>query len=135
MQQITCVLIIVIMMIEGSTGNENDSMYLIKDIRMENSWYMIYAERNGELYKIISNEKLETDNCEKIIVGNSYKLILESRRDNAPEINGIKITPLNYADVKCFHYDEESVICIEPENDIYDLHYTKNLEGTCYVKE
>jgi len=116
-------------------GRGEGSMYLIKKIKSKNSWYIIYAKKQDSLYKIVvRKEGLSGDDCKKIVVGKYYDLELKSRRDNAPEINGVKLKPVNYLDVECFSYDEETEICIEPKKGIYDLYYTDDLKGLCYLK-
>lgn len=108
--------------------------YLIKEIKAKNLWYIIYAEKQDSLYKIIvRKEEKSNENCDKIIVGNYYKLNLQARSENVPEIGGVKLKPVNSLDVHCYAYDEKTKICIEPEKGIFDLHYTKDLKGLCYV--
>ena len=60
-------------------NREVTSLYKIKKIKNEKSFYTIYAVRNDSTFKIISH----TDNttvfdCEKIKVGNSYILDLKT---------------------------------------------------------
>jgi len=110
-------------------------MYLIKEIRSKNSWYIIYAQKQDSLYKIVVGKENKIDtSCKKITVGKYYNLDLKSRRANAPEIGGVKLQPVNYLDVDCYAYDEKTEICIEPKKGIYDLYYTKDLDGLCYLK-
>lgn len=115
----------------------DDSKYLIKKIRAKNSWHIIYAEKQDSLYKIVVGKAdvIRGDCDEKIAVGKYYDLELKSRRDNVPVINGIKLKPMNYLDVECYAYDEETEICIEPKKGILDLYYTDDLKGLCYLKK
>lgn len=116
-------------------GGKEESGYLIKKITSKNSWYIIYAKKQDSLYKIIvRKEDLWGGDCKKIAVGKYYDLELKSRRENAPEINGVKLKPANYLDVECYSYDHETEICIEPKKGIYDLYYTDDLKGLCYLK-
>jgi hypothetical protein len=109
--------------------------YLIKKIRTKNSWYIIYVERQDSLYKIVTGrEKSNKEDCQKIVIGKYYNLSLYSRRENAPVINGVKLKPANQLDVECYEYDDKTQICIEPRKGIYDLYYTKDLRGLCYLK-
>ncbi|WP_157370253.1 hypothetical protein [Aquiflexum balticum] len=125
----------------GSKGlnqdRNDDSKYLIKKIRAMNSWHIIYAEKQGSLYKIVVGkaDEVRGDCDEKIAVGEYYDLELKSRRDNAPVINGVKLKPMNYLDVECYAYDEETEICIEPKKGILDLYYTDDLIGLCYLRK
>jgi len=118
-----------------SAQSDNNSDYLIKKIKSKNSWLIIYAERQDTLYKIVvGKEDVANTKCRKIAVGKNYNLDLYSRRENAPEIGGVKLKPANYLDVQCYSYDEKTEICIEPKKGIYDLYYTKDLKGLCYIK-
>jgi len=111
-------------------GQKEEPGYLIKKIKSKNSWHIIYAQKQDSLYKIV--------------VGKYYDLELKSRRENVPVINGVKLKPVNYLDVKspaydkegveCYSYDEKTEICIEPKKGIYDLYYTDDLKGLCYLK-
>ncbi|MAL12735.1 MAG: hypothetical protein CL554_19880 [Algoriphagus sp.] len=126
-------------------GQKEEPGYLIKKIKSKNSWHIIYAQKQDSLYKIVvGKEGLSRDNCKKIVVGKYYDLELKSRRENVPVINGVKLKPVNYLDVKspaydkegveCYSYDEKTEICIEPKKGIYDLYYTDDLKGLCYLK-
>src|SRR6218665_62905 len=116
------------------TQDKSASGYLIKKIRTKNSWYIIYAEKQDSLYKIVTGREKGNENCQKIVVGKYYNLELYSRRENAAVINGIKLKPVNQLDIECFEYDDKTQICIEPKNGIYDLYYTRDLKGLCYLK-
>ncbi len=112
----------------------DDSKYLIKKIRAKNSWHIIYAEKQESLYKIVVGKAdMIRGDCERISVGKYYSLELKSIRDNAPEINGIKLKPVNY--VGCYVYDKSTEICLEPKKGILDLYYTDDLKGLCYLKK
>ena len=116
---------------------KSDSLYLIKSIDSVNNWYTIYATKNDSSYKIVvkkgNHQNLE---CKRVItVGQSYNLILHSRKNEAPEINGVKIKPVNSPDVQCYTYDETTNICIEPKKGIYDLYHTPGIKGLCYIVE
>ncbi|MDA3614207.1 hypothetical protein [Polluticaenibacter yanchengensis] len=124
-------------------GIQVNMLYLIKKIDKKDSWYLIYAERNDSLYKIVSKDQgKENANCNEIMIGKFYNIVLKSRKDNVPEINGIKLKPVNYIDarspaydkdgIECYLYDDKTEICIEPEKGIYDLYYTDDLKGICY---
>ena len=126
-------------------SKSSDTSYKIIKITKKNSWYIIYAERNDTVYKVVSKyDDSVLKNCKKVIEGKSYNLKLESKRDNVPVIGGVKLKPLNYLDVKshaydkdgmeCYRYDEETEICTEPKSGIYDLFYATNIKGLCYVK-
>lgn len=115
-----------------SQGKDDGSKYLIEKIKTKNSWYIIYAQKQDSLYKIVvGKEYLPGGDCNKIVVGKSYDLELKSRRENVPVINGVRLKPVNYLDVKssaydkegieCYSYDEKTEICIEPKKGIYDL--------------
>ncbi|MBW3520168.1 hypothetical protein [Flavobacterium sp. NKUCC04_CG] len=109
-------------------GIDDSSIYLITKIKSKNDWHIIYAVKRDSVYKIISHkEKLITDRCVKIAVGNYYNLKLDSKRENTVLSTGERITPVNFTG--CFEYDGETIICLEPERKIYDLHNIKKLKG------
>jgi hypothetical protein len=111
--------------------NSHDS-YLVKKIKSKKSWYVIYAMRNDSLYKIVSDKVKHQDRkCNQIVVGEKYDLILKS---NIPEVNGIKLMPINYLDVKTIFSPGQSVWSIEPRKGIFDTFHTDNLKGRCYTK-
>lgn len=111
----------------------NEKSYRIKEINKQNTWYVIYAEKNGNLYKIVSRpDDNYNSNCNKIIVGKYYVFELKSRKENAPNVNGVKLDPINYTG--CYQYDSITTICLEPKRGILDLFYTDDLKGICYLK-
>lgn len=58
--------------------SETNSMYRIKNIKNEKSFYIIYAMRNDSTFKIISNiSSANNFGCENIKVGKSYNLDLK----------------------------------------------------------
>jgi hypothetical protein len=128
--------LLIISCINSKSPSQIDSglEYRIKKIQNVNSWHIIYATKADSLYKVVVGQDSKVNKeCQKIVVGKYYNLQLYSRRENAPEINGVKLQPINYADIECYRYDEETEICIEPKKGIYDLHYASNLKGLCYI--
>lgn len=115
------------------TVSDNNTNYLIKKIDKNNSWYIIYAERKDTLFKIVSYAESKVDeNCKKIVVGGKYDFELKSKKENAPIIGGVKLDPVGYTG--CYEFDKETTICLEPKRGIYDLFYTNDLKGICYLK-
>jgi len=102
--------------------------YLIEKIKKKGDWYMIYASKEDTLYKIISKKiKNRVYECEKIKKGNKYKFQLKSEKDFAPTIDGIKISPINFNG--CYYYSDNTLICLEPENGIWELFTAQNVKG------
>lgn len=93
-----------------------------------NNYYLIYTIKGDSIFKIVS-EKNYVDNCKKIEVGKSYPLELISMRSSAPSIGGLKISPVNYLDVRCFQFNENTQIC--KEDGIDELYFAKDLKGLC----
>lgn len=115
--------------------DDRKKMYRISRVETKNNWFIIYAEKQDSIFKIISGkEPYLNGDCKKIKVGKSYSFELKPRRGNAPEIGGVKLNPVNYLDIECFSYDAYTEICIEPKKGIYDLYYTYNLKGLCYIE-
>ena len=114
---------------------KSDSLYIIKSIDSVNNWYTIYATKNDSSYKIVVKKENQNLGYKRVItVGQSYNLVLHSRKNEVPEINGVKIKPVNSLDVQCYTYDETTNICIEPKKGIYDLYHTPNIKGLCYIE-
>ena len=111
----------------------SDISYLIKKIDKENSWYIIYAERKDSLYKIVSKiDDSINENCKILVVGKQYNFDLQSMKKNAPMIGNVKLDPVGYTG--CYQFDSKTAICLEPKKGIYDLFYTNDLKGICYLK-
>ncbi|HEU4496432.1 MAG TPA: hypothetical protein VFR70_05220 [Flavobacterium sp.] len=113
-----------------SLGNKNTELYRISRLDSINSYYLIYATKKDSTYKIVS-KKSYAKNCSEIKIGSDYQLHLKSMRDNAPTINGIRMSPINYLDIKCYQFDETTQIC--KEDGIYDLYFTDDIKGKCLV--
>ena len=115
------------------TLSVSDTNYRIKKIDKKNSWYIIYAESKDTLFKIVSYaENNMNGNCKKIVVGGLYNFELKSKKETAPIIGGVKLDPVGYTG--CYEFDNETTICLEPKRGIYDLFYTNDLKGICYLK-
>lgn len=116
--------------------SQSDSLYLVKKIDSINNWYTIYAAKNDSSFKIIVKKQDHQNlQCKRMIrVGQLYNLVLHSRKNEVPEINGVKIKPVNSLDIQCYTYDEATSICIEPKKGIYDLFHTPDIKGLCYLK-
>lgn len=110
--------------------DKKSDFYRISKLDSINTYFLIYATKKDSTYKIVSNKDY-AKNCNKIKVGSSYQLHLKSLKDNAPIINGIKMTPVNYLDIKCFQFDETTQIC--KEDGIYDLYFTDDIRGICLI--
>lgn len=120
---------------EPNVSGQSKSSYLIKEIDSINSWYVIYATKKDSIYKIITKkENNVAAGCKKLELGRSYQLALVSRKNEVPEINGVKIRPVNALDNQCYTYDEKTSICIEPSKGIFDLYHTPSVIGLCYKK-
>jgi len=116
--------------------DHSDTSYLIKNIKSKNDWHIIYAVRNDSLFKIVvKKEASGVQGGRKIIAGQYYNLVLHSRRENAPVIDGIKIRPINYLDIQCYTYDKNTTICIEPRKGILDLYHAENIKGLYFIEK
>jgi hypothetical protein len=115
-----------------SGQDNNDNSYQIKQIKTKKGWYIFYAVKNDTLFKIVSEKiKHKDQNCNTIEVGKYYKLVLHS---NIPEINGVKLMPINYLDVKTMYSPGQSVFSIEPKKGIFDTFHADNIKGRCFIE-
>ncbi len=105
--------------------------YTVTKLDSINNYYLIYAKKNDSVYKIVSKKEL-FPNCELITLGSNYEFKLKSMRENAPTFRGLKVSPINYMDIKCFQFDENTQIC--KEAGIYDLYFAENINGLCFIK-
>jgi len=105
---------------------KDNAKYEVYKIDSINSYYLVYAKKGDSLFKIVS-KKENAINQQKISVNKSYNFTLHSMSSQAPTINGIKLKPVNYMDVNCFRFDEETNICKEEK--MYDLYFVDNLQG------
>lgn len=109
--------------------NNSSKQYSVYKIDSLNNFYLIYAKKDKELYKIVS-KKVRDNRCNKVIkVGLSYDFILHSINKNAPVIGGVKIAPINSADINCYQLDKET--SIRKEAGINDLYLADNIIGKC----
>jgi len=118
----------------NATMSNHDTGYKIKKIEKNKDWYIIYAEREYTLYKIVSYsypEDKTTEDCKKIKVGRSYAFELISRKEGLPD--DLKQYVPSFR--TCYTFYNDTQICIEPENFIYDLFLTDDLRGLCYIKK
>jgi hypothetical protein len=109
---------------------KNTDLYTINKITSINNYFIIYAERNDSLFKIVSTKE-NVPNGENIHKNSSYALNLISILKNR-QINGINI--MYSVHVTCFAFDNKTNICIEPKKGIYDLYRADNLRGLCIHK-
>jgi hypothetical protein len=109
--------------------------YRIDKIDSVNNWYLFYASKRDSLYKIVVRKNMNYSDCKrKLRVGKYYDLLLQSTFNKPLVINGTEIVVMNPLDVNCHSFDEETYICIDPKKGIYDLYYTTDVIGMCYVK-
>jgi len=131
-------IISVIIVVYGcSTTNYNKykkdegKKYFISKIDSINNYYLIYAETDDSIFKIVSEKNNVLKNCDVIKLENSYNLSLISYRESALKVFGKNTIPLT---IQGFGVDENTVIKLEPEKGILDIHFTTNLEGLCLKK-
>ena len=101
--------------------------YKIYRIDSINSFYLIYCEKEGQKYKIVSKKADDIPKgSKKIEIGESFNLTLKL----FPEEN--KNNPLANSSilVDCFTFDPNTTIC--KENGMHGLHTTENLKGLFY---
>lgn len=117
--------------LKNEHASKEDDLYKVFKLDSINDWYLIYALRKDTVYKIVSHKENNQD-CELIRVGSKYKLSLKSMTEVAPVINGVKMVPMNYLDISHM-FDENTAIRVD--NGSYDLYFTDNIKGLCFVRE
>jgi len=121
--------------IRGSKNSLNNieitSLYKIKKIKNEKSFYTIYAVRNDSTFKIISNANNTTVfDCEKIKVGNSY--ILDLKTVFPPDsLFGKAVVP--NLGIRGYSVDNGKMVLLE-EKSHNKIYTALNLNGLCIKK-
>ena len=99
-----------------------DDLYSVYKIDSINNYYLIYALRKNIHYKIISQKKPDAKG-ELVKKGNYYDFkifsILHFIDDSIPIIGS----------VGCIYVAENTKICVETEDSIYDVFHAKNIKG------
>lgn len=95
---------------------QSSSYYKVNKIVTVHKHYLIYVTRNDTIFKIVSKRE-KSSNCKSRIRKNmSYPL--EFR----------KVNFLGGSEVDCVSFDKKTVICKEPDADLY---IATNLKGLC----
>ena len=113
----------------------DSNSYKVVKIKKENNWYFIYLKRNDSIFKVVTQEpadKTEFEGYCKIKKQKKYNLCLFSYRDNLI-INGIRVW--NIGEICGLKLDSITEVTVEPENDIWDLYYSKDLKGLYYIEK
>ncbi len=108
-----------------------DSSYLVYKIDSVNSYYIIYAKKDGGRYKIVS-KKENIDKCKCIKINENYNFLLHSGLSSKVRIGNLSFSPNETKEVTCFAYDKTTTICLEGDT-IKDLYYADNIKGLCFV--
>lgn len=116
-----------------STKKQNWEYYQIKQIKSQDSIYIIYAQRNDTLFKILSKkeEGIVKPVNKKIRKGGKYYLVLKSLFPK--KILGHDILPPGGGGATGIKYDG-TFVHIEPKKNIWDLFEATNLSGL-YIKD
>lgn len=120
-------------MINRSPHNNKElhTLYKIKKIKKEKSFFIIYAERNDSTFKILSKVSFSNPiDCEIIKKGNCYNLVLE-KIFPSDSLFGIPVSP--NLGIKGYSIDNGQVVMLEEKshNKIYSA---LNLNGLCIEK-
>lgn len=90
----------------------------VSKIKRLHNYYIIYAAAEGITYKIVSKRE-RLAGCNKIKKGKSYFFKIEE----VPAVGG--------SEIECFTFDKRTVICKEPDIDLYTAN---NLQGKCITQ-
>lgn len=132
MKYIILILAVILFISCKSLNSEKQIKYKVYKIEKLNSYYLVYCEKGGEKYKIVSKEPKNEDHkaFKKIKIGESYNLKLVSYPDyskNKDPLTGF--SPL----VNCFTFDSATNIC--KGQGVNGLYTTRNLIGLYYIKQ
>jgi hypothetical protein len=119
----------------ANKNNDSKSLdYSVIKIDSIKNWYVIYASRNDSVFKIVSLKK-QTCQCDIISVGKQFHLELQERMENVLSKDGLKLIPMNYADITGLHFDPDTDVFVSKEKGIYGLYTSENLSGLCVLKK
>lgn len=100
----------------------DDDSFMVVKISRKHDYYIIYAIKDNEKYKIVS--KKTADDCSKIRTNHKYLLRLE------------ELKFLGGDEVNCVSFDKRTVICkCEDEDCVYGLFMATNLRGLCIIED
>jgi len=109
--------------------------YLINRIDSVKNWYIIYAERNDTIFRIVSMKHPKED-CYKISIGERYNLSLKWQLANTLSPRGFKIivqSSLGMVGGANFNPDTD-VVLPDREGVAIGLYTTRDLQGLCLVE-
>ncbi len=117
-------------MVISEARDINKDLYEVTKIKKVNDWYFINLNKNDSVFKVVSKEHLDKNSLagyHKIKKNGKYNLILQSYMDTSPIINGYKIIPQGYTGA--YQLDSLTTVSLEPQNNIYDIYYSPDLNG------
>ena len=121
-------------MVISEVRDINKDLYKVTKIKKVNDWYFIYLNKNDSVFKVVSKEHLDKNSLAgyyKIKKNGKYNLNLQSYIDTSPIINGYRIIPQGYTGA--YQLDSLTIVFLEPQNNIYDIYYSPDLNGLYYV--
>ena len=116
--------------ISSNSGNPDSCYYRVYKIDSVNTYYIIYANQKGSIFKIIS-PKERIIGCNKITIDKIYKLDLYSLLF----VKGKPIIPANLLyQLSGWRVDDSTTINFEGDS-IRNLYQAKNLKGLCLINK
>jgi hypothetical protein len=106
----------------SNIAHANDTSYQVYKIDSINSFYLIYALKGKERFKIITKKENES-NCEDIQVDARYAFSLNSLTNDS----------LMPGVIDCIKLDSMTKICVE--DSVYELCTVNNVKGLCFEKK
>lgn len=112
-----------------------DSLYKILKIKTSGAYYIIHAQRNDSLFKIVSKKVELEESCLEVIKKGRYYSFVFGNRDN--DTVKVEVEPLvgnaSYLHVKRSRFWGDTKIKFTKRFH-YRLYTTKNLIGLCYTE-
>lgn len=114
-----------------NTGNKNfDQTYQILDIKEEKSVYIIYAQKNDSVFKVVSEKSIVIAPCEEIQIGKSYLLDINVIFP-LDTLLGMKV--MSNLGIALTFKGGSSVSLDEKSH--FKLYKANNLNGLCYMRQ
>jgi len=108
---------------ETKLSERNNPIFKIIKIDSIENIYLVYAERNDSIFKIMSLKE-KYSNCRPIKLGELYNLKIISWFLPEEIHVRMRVTGVKFGNV---------IVKMERDSIVSDLFLTKNLEGLCYV--
>lgn len=130
MRYLILILSIILFISCKSLNNQKQAKYRVYKIENLISYHIIYCEKDGQKYKIVSKDDKTTNKYKKIKTGEFYNFILKNYTPKNNDNNPLTNTNTTPYVIRCYMFDGTKVC----EEEFIKLYTTDNLKGLYYIK-